>query len=79
MEDFYRLRKNAQNQSDNLQTESCKDWNFTGQAVKFFGLFTAAKQFTYICAEKRNTFFALKLEHSDVLAFIVYISNLSFR
>ena len=79
MEDFCHLSKNAQNQSDNLQAESCKDWNFTGQAVKFFGLFTAAKQFTYFCAEKRKTFFALKLEHLDVLTFIVYISKLNFH
>ena len=56
MEDFCRLSKNAQNQSDNLQAESCKDWNFTGQAVKFFGLFTAAKQFHYFCAEKGTRF-----------------------
>ena len=27
----------TQNKSDNLQAESCKDWNFTEQAVKFFG------------------------------------------
>ena len=58
MEDFCRLSKNAQNQSDNLQAESCKDWNLTGQAVKFFGLFTAAKQFRYFYAEK-GTYFSL--------------------
>ena len=45
VEDLCHLSKNAQDQSDNLQAESCKDWNFTGQAVKFFGLFTTAKQF----------------------------------
>ena len=33
----------TQDQSDNPQTESCKDWNFTEQTVSFWNSLTAAK------------------------------------
>ena len=56
MEELCPLSKNAQNQSDNPQVESCKNWNFTGQAVKFFGLFTAAKQLTNSVLKKEHVF-----------------------
>ena len=78
MEDFCCLSKNAQNQSDNPQAESCKDWNFTGQAVKFFGLFTAAKQFPYFCAETGTCFLLLSWHIQMYWLLLSLLANLIF-
>ena len=75
LEDFVSLKQICLKPEWHLQAEPCEDWNFTRQAIKFFAIIYRCKTVSLILSWKRNLFFALKLEHSDVLAFIVFLNR----
>ena len=75
VEDFVSLKQKCSKPEWHPQVEPCEDWNFTRQAVKFFEIIYCCKIVPLFLCWKRNTFFALKLEHSDVLAFIVFLNR----
>ena len=75
VEDFVSLKQKCSKPEWHPQAEPCEDWNFTRQAVKFFEIIYRCKTVLLFLCWKRNKFFALKLEHSDVLAFIVFLNR----
>ena len=75
VEDFVSLKQKCSKPVWHPQAEPCEDWNFTRQAVRFFAIIYSCKTVSLILCWKRNQFFALKLEHSDVLALIVFLNR----